>query len=111
MKKTEASRSRLFTRRALMLGGMQIAAFGALAGRLYQLQVVESDRYSILAEENRINLQLLAPERGRLYDRFGQPLAANQLNYRLILTGILQMKPDSRPQSIDMGLPPQPGGR
>jgi penicillin-binding protein 2 len=85
MKKTEASRSRLFTRRALILGGLQTAAFGALAGRLYQLQVIESKLYAMLAEENRINLQLLAPERGRIFDRFGQPLAANQLNYRLIL--------------------------
>ncbi|MGD9537152.1 MAG: penicillin-binding protein 2 [Alphaproteobacteria bacterium] len=85
MRKTEASRSRLFTRRALILGGVQAAMFGALAGRLYQLQVVDSDRYAMLAEENRINLQLIAPERGRIFDRYGQPLAANQLNYRLVL--------------------------
>ncbi len=85
MKKTEAGRSRLFTRRALVLGGVQAAVFGVLAGRLYQLQMVEADRYAMLADENRINLQLLAPERGRIFDRFGQPLAANQLNYRVVL--------------------------
>jgi len=85
VKKTEASRSRLLTRRALVLGGVQTALFGALAGRLYQLQVVESDRFTVLSDENRINLQLLAPERGRIFDRYGQPLAANQLNYRLLL--------------------------
>ncbi len=85
MKGNAASRSRLFTRRALVLGGLQAAAFTALAGRLYQLQVAEADRYAMLADENRINLQLLPPERGRIFDRFGQPLAANQLNYRLVL--------------------------
>ena len=84
MRKTEASRSRLFTRRALILGGVQAAMFGALAGRLYQLQVVDSDRYAMLAEENRVNLQLIAPERGRIFDRFGQPLALNQRNYRVV---------------------------
>lgn len=85
MKKTEASRSRLLTRRALVMGGIQTALFGALAGRLYQLQIVESDRFTLLSEENRINLQLLAPERGRIFDRYGIPLAANQLNYRVLL--------------------------
>lgn len=85
MKKTEASRSRLLTRRALVLGGVQTLLFGALAGRLYQLQVVESDRFTMLSDENRINLQLLAPERGRIFDRYGIPLAANQLNYRVLL--------------------------
>ena len=85
MKKTEASRSRLLTRRALVMGGIQTVLFGALAGRLYQLQVVESDRFTLLSDENRINLQLLAPERGRIFDRYGLPLAANQLNYRVLL--------------------------
>ncbi|MSO75068.1 MAG: penicillin-binding protein 2 [Alphaproteobacteria bacterium] len=85
MKRTEARRGRLFTRRALVLGGLQAAAFSALAGRLYQLQVVDADRYALLADENRINLQLLPLERGLIFDRFGQPLAANQLNYSLVL--------------------------
>tara|TARA_Y100000588_G_scaffold251576_1_gene266054 strand:+ start:740 stop:2521 length:1782 start_codon:yes stop_codon:yes gene_type:complete len=52
---------------------------------MYQLQVVESDRYKTLADENRINMQLLPPPRGRIFDRFGRPLAVNQLNYRLVI--------------------------
>ena len=39
----------------------------------------------MLAEENRINLRLLAPRRGRILDRFGVPLAANDQNYRIVL--------------------------
>ncbi len=56
-----------------------------LAGRLYYLQVLESERYSTLADENRINLRLLAPPRGRIVDRLGRPLAVNRQDYRVFL--------------------------
>src|SRR5215831_12081229 len=81
----EAQRHRALSRRAAVLGLSQSALLGALAGRMYQLQILESDRYSILADDNRINLQLLAPPRGRILDRFGVPLADNHQNYRLVI--------------------------
>ena len=52
---------------------------------MYYLQVVESDRFQMLAEENRINLRLLAPSRGQIVDRFGVPLAVNQQNYQVLV--------------------------
>ena len=81
----ETGRANLFTRRAIIVGGAQALLTAALAGRLYQLQVVDSERYQVLADENRINMQLLPPARGRIFDRFGQVLAENRLNYRLIV--------------------------
>ena len=81
----ETGRANLFTRRAIIVGGAQALLTAGLAGRLYQLQVVDSERYQVLADENRINMQLLPPARGRIFDRFGQVLAENRLNYRLIL--------------------------
>ena len=74
-----------FSRRALLLGGGKSLLLGALVGRMYYLQVVESDRYTMLAEDNRINMRLLPPPRGRIVDRFGVPLAVNLQNYRLVL--------------------------
>ena len=65
---------------------------GALAGRMYYLQVLESDRYRVLAEDNRINLRLLPPQRGRIVDRYGTPLAVNQRNYRVVL--VRELQPD-----------------
>ena len=53
--------------------------------RLYQLQILEKDRYTVLADENRINLRLLAPPRGRILDRFGVALADNRQNYRVVV--------------------------
>jgi penicillin-binding protein 2 len=76
---------RVFTRRALLLGTAQLGLFGALAARLYYLQVMESDKYTLLAEENRINMRLLPPRRGRVLDRFGVELASNRRNYRVMI--------------------------
>jgi len=76
---------RMFNRRAAVLAGGQGILFSALVGRLYYLQVVESDRYVMLAEDNRINMQLLPPPRGRILDRFGRALAINQQNFRVLI--------------------------
>ena len=85
-RKGDGERSGLFTRRALLLGGVQGVLLGALAGRLYQLQVLETQRFATLAEENRINLRLLPPSRGLIFDRTGQPLAVNRNNFRAMAT-------------------------
>jgi len=74
-----------FTRRAVLLGGAQLALASALVGRLYYLQVMEADRYKKLSESNRISLRLLAPPRGLIVDRFGKPLAQNKQNYRVVV--------------------------
>ncbi|MEX2409307.1 MAG: penicillin-binding protein 2, partial [Rhodovibrionaceae bacterium] len=81
----EASRYKVFSRRALLFGGVQTLMLSALAGRMYYLQVLQSDQYSLLAEDNRINLRLLPPPRGRIIDRFGVPLAVNEQNYRVLI--------------------------
>jgi penicillin-binding protein 2 len=83
--KKDSNRSKLLTRRAALLAGGQLALLGTLVGRLYYLQVVEAERYSIQADENRINIRLLAPPRGRILDRFGVPLATNRPTYRAVL--------------------------
>ena len=71
---------RLFSRRAAILVGGKAALLSTLIGRMYYLQVIEADRYQLMAEENRINLRLLTPSRGQIFDRFGVPLAINQQN-------------------------------
>jgi penicillin-binding protein 2 len=83
--KSENNRTRLFTRRAILLTTGQIGLFSVLLGRMYYLQVIESDRYKVLAEDNRINLRLLPPPRGRILDRYGELIAENQLNYRIVV--------------------------
>jgi penicillin-binding protein 2 len=74
-----------FSRRALVFGTMQTAAFGVLASKLYQVQVLDGQRLAPLAEDNRINIQMLAPARGRILDRTGLLLADNADDFRAII--------------------------
>ena len=85
MQNRDANRQRMFSRRAAILTGAKFALLTALVGRMYYLQVVESDRFRMLADENRINIRLLAPSRGQIVDRFGVPLAVNQQNYQVLV--------------------------
>ncbi len=73
------------TRRGLFLLGAQLVFGAALAYRMRHLQVVEAERFLLLAEENRINLQLIPPVRAEIYDRNGVPLAVNRQNYRVVV--------------------------
>jgi len=82
----DAERQKLFNRRMALLAGGKLAFLSALVGRMYYLQVLESERYRTLADENRINLRLLPPPRGRIVDRYGEPLAVNERNFRVLVT-------------------------
>ncbi|MGZ8996446.1 MAG: hypothetical protein ACXW3P_08145 [Rhodospirillales bacterium] len=47
--------------------------------------MVEAERHTTLADDNRISVRLLAPPRGKIYDRFGRPVAVNRKNFRVVL--------------------------
>jgi penicillin-binding protein 2 len=81
----DKSRYGAFTRRSLLVTGGMTAVFGVLAGRLYQLQIMQGELYMTRAESNRVNQRLIAPPRGRILDRFGVELASNRRNYRAFI--------------------------
>ena len=76
---------RTISRRALVLGGVQLGVMGGLGFRMQQLQIEESEEYRLLAEENRINMRLIPPARGLIYDRNGVIIADNAQNYRIVI--------------------------
>ncbi|MHC0053670.1 penicillin-binding protein 2 [Actibacterium sp. D379-3] len=77
--------SRRISRRGLILGGAQVVFMGGLALRMRHLQVDQADQFRLLAEENRINIRLIPPTRGLIFDRNGVALAQNEQNYRIVL--------------------------
>ncbi|MBV9756215.1 MAG: penicillin-binding protein 2 [Alphaproteobacteria bacterium] len=83
--KPDAKRRSVFTRRALLVAGGQCIALGALAAKLYHVQIVEGARYSLLAKSNRVSARLVAPPRGRILDRFGTAVAGNNSSWRALL--------------------------
>lgn len=87
MFKKKPVKSYSFNRRAFLLGLGKGALSTALLSRMYYLQIMEAKHYHTLSEENRIKLKLTAPERARLLDRFGKPLAVNTQNFQLVING------------------------
>ena len=81
-RETELAHRKL-RRRTLLLGGLQIAFAGGLAARMRYLQVDQADEFRLLAEENRINMRLIPPSRGEIYDRNGLIVAQNSPSYRI----------------------------
>ena len=78
------SQSRI-TRRALILGGAQAGFVGLLGLRMRFMQVDQSDQFRLLADENRINIHLIPPSRGRIFDRNGRIVAENVPSYRITM--------------------------
>ncbi|ALG90481.1 MULTISPECIES: penicillin-binding protein 2 [Actibacterium] len=83
-KDTEESARRI-TRRGLILGGAQVTFMAVLGLRMRYMQVEQADQFRLLAEENRINIRLIPPTRGLIFDRNGTPLAQNEQNYRIVI--------------------------
>ena len=82
---TEDSARRI-NRRALFMGGCMTATIAVLAGRMRYLGIEQSDTFALLAEQNRVNIQLLPPARGLILDRNGKLIAGNEQNYRVVIT-------------------------
>jgi len=85
MKSQSKNDKNTITRRTAILGLGGLGVFGALAGRLYQLQVLQAEDYRALSDDNRFNFNMLLPARGEIRDRFGVTLAKNSQNYRVIV--------------------------
>lgn len=76
---------RVLSRRAALVGGLQLAFVGGLGLRMRYMQVDQADEFRLLAEENRVNIRLIPPARGELFDRNGNVLARNVPSYRIVM--------------------------
>jgi penicillin-binding protein 2 len=75
----------LFVQRLLVLTAIEFFLFLILIGRLYYLQIIKSEHYQTLSDENRIHLQMTLPLRGKILDRNGYVSAENALQYNAVL--------------------------
>ena len=64
---------------------LTVFCFGLLAARFYYLQVVRFTEFHSQAEDNRITLIPVPPQRGQITDRNGIVLAENVFSYALEL--------------------------
>lgn len=75
-----------FRRRVLVAGAFALVCFALLASRFYYLQVLKFDYFHTRAEDNRIALLPIVPNRGTIVDRKGVVLARNYAAYTLEIT-------------------------
>ncbi|HOA92457.1 MAG TPA: penicillin-binding protein 2 [Quisquiliibacterium sp.] len=90
---TERALRRLRLRLSLAWA-LVLVCFGVLVGRFVYLQVLRYADFHALAEDNRIALLPITPQRGLIYDRNGVLLADNLAAYTLEIT-------PNRVQNID----------
>ena len=78
----------LYIFRLRLVAGMLfvLICFGLLVARYLTLQIVRHDNYAARADENRISLVPIAPNRGIVTDRKGVVLARNYSAYTLEIT-------------------------
>ncbi|MGN7614699.1 penicillin-binding protein 2, partial [Magnetococcales bacterium HHB-1] len=72
-------------RRLITLGGLGLAVFTTLSGRLFHLQILRGGAYRDLAENNRLSFYPIPAPRGRIFDRFGKVLVENSPDYQLMI--------------------------
>lgn len=77
---------RLIRKRALVGAVLVLLLTSVLVARLYYLQVVQFEHHTTLAENNRIHVQPIPPNRGLIYDRNGVIIADNRPSFSLTLT-------------------------
>jgi penicillin-binding protein 2 len=75
-----------FKLRLIVLAVIVLVGFGILVARFYFLQIVRYNHYHTLAENNRISIVPVAPNRGLITDRNGLTIAHNFFVYTLEIT-------------------------
>ncbi|MEO6715978.1 MAG: penicillin-binding protein 2 [Novosphingobium sp.] len=72
-----------FDRRSVVIGALQGGVGVLLAARLGWIAVLQTEKYKLQAESNRVNLTLVPPRRGWILDRNGAPMASNKTDFRV----------------------------
>ena len=81
----EQAELRLINRRFRVLVMIVLALLLALGWRYGHLQLGAHEMYAARADDNRIRLRALAPNRGLIMDRHGRILAENRPAYRMVV--------------------------
>ena len=97
---------RIMSRRGLLLVSGSALLTSFLGARLFQLQVAQNNRYQRLSDRNQFDVRIVAPARGRLFDRKMRLLAGNAESFELYITPLyvedLQQTLAALGQSIEL---------
>ena len=72
-------------RRSFLLLSGKLGFFSLVGWKLFDIQILQSEKYKTLSKENQINIEILYPVRGEIRDRNDVLLAKNIKTYELYI--------------------------
>ena len=75
----------IFNRRTFLLFLLKLSLFSAVGWRLYNIQILDSSKYKTMSKNNQIDLEILFPVRGKIFDRNKVLIAKNEKVYDVYL--------------------------
>jgi len=75
----------LFNRRTFILFLLKLSFFSAVGWRLYNIQILDSSKYKTMSKKNQIDLEIIFPVRGKIFDRNKVLIAKNEKVYDVYL--------------------------
>lgn len=69
-----------------ILKGIILIGFSVMLGRIFQLQILDHEKYTPLSMQNSIRMEMVQPARGLILDRNEQILVENQPIYSITIT-------------------------
>ena len=75
----------LYNRRTFILFLLKLSLFSAVGWRLYNIQILDSSKYKTMSKKNQIDLEIIFPVRGNIFDRNKVLIAKNEKVYDVYL--------------------------
>ena len=74
-----------YNRRTFFLFLLKLSLFTAVGWRIYNIQILDSSKYETLSKKNQIDLEIIFPLRGKIFDRNNILIADNEKVYDVYL--------------------------
>jgi len=74
-----------YNRRTFFLFVLKLSLFTAIGWRIYNIQILDSSKYKTLSKKNQIDLEIIFPLRGKIFDRNNVLIAKNEKVYDVYL--------------------------
>ena len=81
----EKNQFKSFTRRSLFALSSKLFFLGIVGFKLFNIQIQNSLKYETLSKNNKINLKIIFPTRGTIFDRNNNIIATNHVTYDLYI--------------------------
>tara|TARA_Y100000768_G_C23932413_1_gene660813 strand:- start:201 stop:1094 length:894 start_codon:yes stop_codon:yes gene_type:complete len=75
----------IYNRRTFFLFFLKLSLFSLVGWRLYNIQILDSSKYKTLSKKNQIDLEIIFPIRGKIFDSNNILIANNEKVYDLYL--------------------------